>query len=56
MFLGCPHHTLPASEQLHLAGVGVDVAVRATDGTVHGRQVAGHRAVLPVSGDIVAGP
>lgn len=39
---------LPASVQLHLAGVRVDVAVGAADGAVHGCLVTRHRTVLPV--------
>jgi hypothetical protein len=38
-----------------LAGGLIDVTVAAANGTVEGCEVAGHRTVLPMCGDVVAG-
>jgi hypothetical protein len=47
---------LPAGQQLHEAGVLVDVAVGAADGAVVRGKVAGHGAVFPVSSYVAARP
>lgn len=49
-------YLLPASEQLHLARVLVDVAVATADWTVLRSLLAVHRTVLSVRTDVVAGP
>lgn len=49
------HDALSAGEQFHLTRGLVDVPVASADGSVQGCELAGDRAVLPVSGYVVAG-
>lgn len=46
--------SLPAGQQLHEAGVLVDVAIGAADGAIIRGKVAGHGAVFPVCGNVTA--
>jgi hypothetical protein len=46
--------SLPAGQQLHEAGVLVDVAVGAADGAIIRGKVAGHWAIFPVCGYVAA--